>query len=639
MFQGDGCINLSRKYPQIFYATSSPKMARDLQHLLLKLEIISTIHTKKFRYRGGIKIGYSLTINRYTNIRNFYGGPGKYLIGEKKKIIQKIVREHPIINGRIKNNSTRGSYDIIPAEIIPVLTEEIKKSGYSLKEFAKKYGFAERLFFRNIRKSGYLRETIQSVGKILRSQKLLELAQSDVYWDRIISIKKIGREKTYDLTIDGTHNYLANDIVAHNSHAACYALIGYQTAYLKAHFPAEFMAALLTSDAANIDRVAIEVSECREMGIEVLAPHINESFEEFAVIIGDDGTERIRFGLNAVKNVGHTVAREIVEERKRNGKYKSLTDLVERVQTKDLNKKSLEALAKVGALEGLGERNQIVVSMDNILQHAKKFQATKNSNQGSLFGFSEIALPEIALKVAAPASKKERLGWEKELLGLYISDHPVREYREYFQKMALPIKDINPQTVGQNISIGGVISLIHKVYLKNQKTMLFVTVEDLDSRMEILVFPKVLEATGSIWAEDKIILATGKISDKDGQFKLLCDTAKVVNPEEVEKFRRVLATQKTNGGMKNSDARPESVAASEGSQNKNKKIIIHLAGSASQEIFKKLSGFFDQCAPGEMKVYLAIGNSKLETPYCIQNLPGLADSLKNLVPEALIDIY
>ncbi len=197
------------------------------------------------------------------------------------------------------------------------------------------------------------------------------------------------------------------------SHGACYALIGYQTAYLKAHYPAEFMASLLTSDQDNIDRIAIEVSECREMGIEVLPPHINESFEEFAVIVGDDNIERIRFGLNAVKNVGHTVAHEIVEERKRNGKYKNITDFVERVRSKDLNKKSIEALAKVGALEGLGERNQLLASMENILQHAKNFQNLQNSNQSSLFGASDIELPQIKLADAPPAEKRQSLNWEK----------------------------------------------------------------------------------------------------------------------------------------------------------------------------------------------------------------------------------
>ena len=423
------------------------------------------------------------------------------------------------------------------------------------------------------------------------------------------------------------------------SHAACYALIGYQTAYLKARFPAEFMAALLTSDQDVIDRVAIEISECRDMGIEVLAPHINESFEEFAVLVDPETKqERIRFGLNAIKNVGHNIAHEIVEERKRNGNFANLTNFIERVNNKDLNKKSVEALAKVGALEGFGERNQIIFSIENILAHSKNFQNGKNSNQTSLFGIEEMSLPEIKLLETEPASKKQRLNWEKELLGLYISDHPTREYKDYFQKMAVPIKDISAETVGQNVNIGGVITTIKKIYLKNQKTMLFATVEDLDGRIEILVFQKVLEATGSVWEEEKIILASGKISDKDGTFKLLCDTAKVITQEEVDKLKRISATQKSNGGNhkhllpNHGEGVPMCIGADEG------KLIITLPNNSNQEALKKLSQFFDSCERGTMKVYLNINNSRLETPYCIKNNPDLVSGLQNLAPESKVEI-
>lgn len=418
------------------------------------------------------------------------------------------------------------------------------------------------------------------------------------------------------------------------SHAACYGLIGYQTAYLKAHFPAPFMAALLTSDQDNIDRVAIEVSECRDMGIEVMAPHVNESFEEFAVIVDEETKkERIRFGLNAIKNVGHNVAHEIVIERKKNGKFKSLTDLVERVQTKDLNKKSIEALAKVGALEGLGERNQIIASIENIISHSKNFQKNQNSQQFSLFGASEIALPEITLLDCEPASKKQRLSWEKELMGLYISDHPAREFKEYFSEMGVPIRDINSAHVGQNISVGGVISKIHKIYLKTQKTMLFVTIEDTDANMEILVFPKILDTTGAIWEEDKAILASGKISDKDGNFKLLCDSVKVINQAEVENFSRILATRKRNGEF-SADRNKQDAPKKSGT-----KMIINLPNSSGQDTLKKLSQYFDSCEAGALKIFLSINNQKLETAYCINQTENLEHDIKNIIPEAKLNIF
>jgi len=431
------------------------------------------------------------------------------------------------------------------------------------------------------------------------------------------------------------------------SHAACYAMVGYQTAYLKAHFPAEFMAALLTSDQDNIDRVAIEVAECREMGIEVLPPDINESFEEFAVINDPENKiVKIRFGLNAVKNVGHTIAHEIVEERKRGGKFKSFTEFIERVHHKDLNKKSIEALAKVGALDQFAERNAVIASIENIIAHSKNLEKLTGTNQGSLFSLEEVKLPEIKLVETAPAEKKDRLTWEKELLGLYISDHPVKEYQEYFARMAVPIRQVGLEHVNQNISIGGVISAIKKIYLKNQKVMAFVTVEDMDARMEILVFPKTLEATGSIWEADKIILATGKLSNKDGEFKLLADSVRQVNPAEMENFTRVIHTQKANGHpltpayapmkKETSIETPKEVSENNLTTEPKPKITISLPAAFSQTTLKELSALFDRCDLGSTKVYLNIGGKKIETPYCIKNVNNLPEKIQTIIGDGKV---
>ena len=235
-----------------------------------------------------------------------------------------------------------------------------------------------------------------------------------------------------------------------------------------------------------------------------------------------------------------------MEERKKAGRFSSLANFIERVESKDLNKKSIEALAKVGALEDLGERNQIVASIENIIAHSKNFQKNKHSNQVSLFEITDLAEPEIQLLPTFPATKKQQLAWEKELIGLYISGHPATEFQAYFESAGVPIRNITKDLVGQNISLGGVISKIKKIFLKNQKTMLFATIEDMYSNIELLVFPKILEETGSLWEEDKVILASGKISDKDGSFKLLVDSAKVINLAEMEQRARIIATQKNN---------------------------------------------------------------------------------------------
>lgn len=408
------------------------------------------------------------------------------------------------------------------------------------------------------------------------------------------------------------------------SHAACYALIGYQTAYLKAHYPAEFMAALMTSDQGNIERIAIEVEEAKDIGIAVLPPNINESFGEFAVIRGDDNKINIRFGLKAIKNVGHPVADEIVAERKRNGKYKSLAEFLERVITRDLNKKSIEALAKVGALDDLGERNQIIENIETILNFSRNIQKVNSSNQDSLFGMMEIKTPTVELAKSFPASKNQRLHWEKELLGLYVSDHPISEYKEFFEKMATPISSLTSSMVNRNIKVGGVITKVQKIVTKRKQNMAFVTIEDLKGRIELLVFPKVLETTGALWQEEKIIIADGKLSDKDGLFKLIVDDAKVINDQEMEDFKRVLATQEKN-------TRPnEKINA--------QKITITLPTNAPKSIIAELSKIFDTCKLGDTKIFLDINNTKIQTAYSVDLDSATVENIRNIMPEIKVEI-
>jgi DNA polymerase-3 subunit alpha len=436
------------------------------------------------------------------------------------------------------------------------------------------------------------------------------------------------------------------------SHAACYGIIGYQTAYLKAHFPAEFMAALLTSDQDNIDRIAIEASECHEMGIEVLSPDINESFEDFAVITGEDGKQRIRFGFNAIKNVGHVVAHEIVKERKANGKFKSLGDLIERVQTKDLNKKSIEALAKVGALDAMAERNQVIESIENIIGYMKNIQKQKNSNQVSLFGETILETPQVPLIETEPASKKQRLNWEKELLGLYVSDHPVREYQEYIEKVAMGMDKLSSELNGQKISIGGVIQKVQKILTKAQQTMYFVIVEDTKGKIELLVFPKVLERIGSLWEEGKMIIADGRLSDKDGAFKMIVDDAKELNQNEIETYMRIEATKKAyvdqspnsenDDDQKNSSGghptTSEIPSNTKNTGNENQKLIVTLPHDATSDTLKNLSTFFNSCKAGNCKVFLYHQTNKLETPFMIEHHESILEKIKNIIGSGSVEL-
>ena len=436
------------------------------------------------------------------------------------------------------------------------------------------------------------------------------------------------------------------------SHAACYAIIAYQTAYLKAHYPAAFMAALLTSDQDNLDRIAIEASECRDMGIEVLEPNINESFEDFAVITAEDGSQRIRFGFNAIKNVGHVIAHEIVAERKRGGKFKSLGDFLERVQTKDLNKRAIDALAKVGALDELGERNQIVESMENILMFTKNVQKQKNSNQVSLFGEAVLEAPSVQLLEVEPASKRQQLQWEKELLGLYVSGHPAREFQGYINKVATPLNELSPELVGQKITVGGVIQKVQKILTKRQETMLFVMLEDTLGKIEVLVFPKVLEKIASVWEEEKLVLIDGRLSDKDGAYKLIVDDAKELNRGEIENFLRIEATKKAYGTnesdehKKDDDDKPSGGNAteevpliqSEPHAQDSSKLIVTLPKNATPDMIQKLSGLFNSCQAGTCKIFLHHLENKLETPFSIERHPTLSEEIKSIIQGGNIEL-
>lgn len=305
------------------------------------------------------------------------------------------------------------------------------------------------------------------------------------------------------------------------SHAAAYATIAYQTAYLKTHFPAEFMSSLLTSERNDIERIAVLIEECKKMGLTVLPPDINESFTFFSVV---PKKGQIRFGLSAIKNVGSNIVEVIVNERKTNGPYKSMEDFVSRINSRDLNKKSLESMIKAGVFDKMAERNQLLSNMEKLLEYAKENQKTKTNGQAGLFdgtGFKS----SLRLAVSTPATEKERLSWEKELLGLFVSSHPLNGFQKIFEKKVTSIEKISSSGFRRNarIKIGGIISNIKKIITRTGKPMLFVNVEDLSSRMEVIVFPSIIARNPSVFQENKIVMVSGRLDSKDGIQKIICE--------------------------------------------------------------------------------------------------------------------
>ncbi len=303
------------------------------------------------------------------------------------------------------------------------------------------------------------------------------------------------------------------------SHSVAYAKIAYQTAYLKAHYQAEFMAAVLNSEKADVERIGFLIDECKKIGIRVLAPDLNESEEDFSVV----GENLIRFGLSAVKNVGSNFVEEIAKERKLNGQFVSLSNFLDRISTKDLNKKSMESLIKAGAFDKFEERNRLLFNSETILEYNREVKKNKVNGQKNLFSNIFDFKKEIRLAAAEPAKNIEKLSWEKELLGLFVTSHPLEDFKGFFEKKSFPIEKINGDIIGRQIKIGGIISNIKKIITKTGKPMLFVNVEDLTDKIEVVAFPSIIERYPTLFQENKIVFVSGRVDNRDGVPKIICD--------------------------------------------------------------------------------------------------------------------
>ncbi|MEX0869977.1 MAG: OB-fold nucleic acid binding domain-containing protein, partial [Candidatus Spechtbacterales bacterium] len=286
-----------------------------------------------------------------------------------------------------------------------------------------------------------------------------------------------------------------------------------------ANYPTEFASALLNAEQKNIDRLAFIIEEVSSMNIELLPPSVNESGYNFTVV--NEGT--IRFGLAAIKNVGANIVNEIIEERNKNGSFASLENILERIVSRGMNKKSLESLIKAGALDELGDRNTLIANMDNLLQYSKENKQAQNAGQFSLFAGTETETDnKIKLQKAEAASQKEKLTWEKELLGFYVSGHPLKEHREKLVG-STPINSLIERPTAINCKIGAVINSAKKITTKKGDPMMFVGLEDLTGKMEAIVFPSLFEKKHELLEEGRLVIAEGKVNTRDGDVKFICE--------------------------------------------------------------------------------------------------------------------
>ena len=475
--------------------------------------------------------------------------------------------------------------------------------------------------------------------------------------------------ETFWTQLEEFANYCFN-----KSHAACYGLIAYWTAYLKAHYPDAFMAALMTSDHDDTDRLAIEITECKHMGISVLSPDVNESFVEFAVVPNEN---KIRFGMSAVKGVGVGAVEEVLRARE-DGPFTSVEDFARRVSTSKFNRKAWESLIKSGAFDDMGDRSDLLFNLDSITSFASKLQKEAASGQTNLFGMlggDDAASVQSTLhlqKAPVKHDDKERLMWERELLGLYISAHPLDRYETYLSEQTQPLTQLVPEYDSRMMTVGGIISTVRTIVTKSGSKMAFVGIEDKFGEGEIIVFPNLYEKVGAKLIQDAVIRVSGKNSarDRDGNLgnesKLIADdiiaiTDNDINGYEstgrkmdapkissaVKKERREAYRNQKNGtssksAVKNDVAKPQpkthSAPVNVAPEIPASKLFVYIKDPNDHSRLVKMKSVCGENA-GTTDVVLVLGEkekSAMRLPFKVDANDNLLSQLKNTLGEECV---
>lgn len=313
------------------------------------------------------------------------------------------------------------------------------------------------------------------------------------------------------------------------AHAASYGRVAYQTAYMKANFSIEYMSAVLTADSGDTEKIAEIIHECDRMGIEVLPPDINESFAPFSVVPAKDGgAAKIRFGLTTVKNFGAGIAETIVEERKSNGQFASLEDFLSRIHDRNLNKKSLEALVMVGAFDRFGERGELLANVDAMLTYNKEQVAGKEANQDSLFGGGAVVA--LSLAAAPAAATAAKLQWEKDLLGVFVSGHPLREFEaELAARPSIKaIKEDNRN--GIPVVTAGMVETVRELLTKKGEKMAFVQLANETDSIEMVAFPEIYRTHREYLIPGSCIAVKGKLTIRNDEPSIALERVKSLAP-------------------------------------------------------------------------------------------------------------
>lgn len=482
-----------------------------------------------------------------------------------------------------------------------------------------------------------------------------------------------GKVETFWEHLEEFANYCFN-----KSHAACYALIAYWTAYIKAHYPDAFMAALMTADSDDTDRLAIEIAECRSMGIQVLGPDVNESFKDFAIVPHE---KKIRFGLLAVKAVGSGAVDAVLNARKSGGKFTTILDFAKRVNARQFNKKAWDSLIMTGAFDQFGTRSDLLFNLERIQEYGSKSQKEALSGQTDLFGFAgadDMRVESTIELMNAPKqhTDKERLTWERELLGLYVSAHPLDKYVKYFEEQTQPLSQVQPNTDGQKVTIGGIVIDVRTILTKSGTKMAFVKMEDKTSEGEVIIFPNLFSEINEMLKIDTVLKIDGKISarDREGNLKsdaqVIAETVSIITDEELESYestgrraeglkarnvpqtktvsQKVLNGQKRAFLQKNNSSTvlkaPEktvskpTMSAENYQAEKLQRVFVHIKNPSDHESLlsvKRICGKF----PGMSEIILVLGDtekSAIRMPFKVDSNSDLPKELVGLLGEECV---
>lgn len=400
------------------------------------------------------------------------------------------------------------------------------------------------------------------------------------------------------------------DYSFNKAHATCYGFIAYQTAYLKAHYPASFMAALMSSDYDDSDRLAIEIAECKHMGIDVLPPDVNESFLEFAVVDKEkDERPKIRFGMQAIKNVGTAAVEEVLRARQENGHFKTLEDFFSNVNPRIVNRKSIESLIKSGAFDNLADRSVLLHNLETVMAYSTRLNKQAQDGQTDLFGDGGGMVAQSALKLIQPEqlhNNRERLIWERELLGLYLSHHPLDSFADYLSEQTVPLNYLSAEHDNKSVIVGGLIGQVREIITKKGQKMAFVKIEDKHGETEAVIFPGAYQKTLGLWQPDTVVLINGKVSAKnnDGtsgeEVKILVDDAHEITLEQAENY--VLTGKK----IKPPKSKAVPIASVQAAQ--PKRVYLRLSDSEDHELLLNIKRAIDERA-GSHEVVLVMGEN------------------------------